>query len=83
MSNSEKQQKALDQAKKKQIKDAKKYYDLFSTPQGQEVLADLDARFKDIQTYIPGDPYGTHINEGGRMIMLFIHQQIQEITNAD
>ena len=72
----------LDEIRDKRARRAHLYNQLFSTPDGREILNDLNDQFGNIQAFVPGDPYATHINEGGRMVMLYINQLINE-GNAD
>jgi len=47
----------------------------FGTEQGLKVLEYLQLRcFKYQSTFIPNDPYGTHVNEGARRILLTIEE---------
>ena len=48
------------------------YVDVFTSRPGLVVLADLRKQFYDVSTYVPGDPYGTHVSEGGREVVLRI-----------
>lgn len=53
---------------------------LFLTGDGKVVMGLLDELFCQGSTIVPGDPYQTYANEGGRMVVL----TLQEITrNAD
>lgn len=53
---------------------------VFSSPEGQAVLKDLQQRFKDCDLQVPNDPYGTHVNLGGHKLVVFIERSIE---NAD
>ncbi len=48
------------------------YYQLFSSPQGQEVMDDLRRRFFYRLSYTPNDPYHTAFREGQRDAISFI-----------
>jgi len=50
------------------------YQEWGSSPAGSIVLNHLLAKFGFISksTNVPGDPYGTHINEGHRGVMVYI-----------
>lgn len=50
------------------------YQEWGSSPAGKIVLNHLIAKFGFINrsTNVPGDPYGTHINEGHRGVMVYI-----------
>ena len=54
------------------------YKDCFGTPAGKVVLAHLVAKFGFINrsTNVPGDPYGTHVNEGHRGVMVHIGRML-------
>jgi hypothetical protein len=57
-------------AREKRIRQC--YVITFTSPEGREVLKDLRNQFYDVSTYVPGDPYGTHVAEGGRQVLLRI-----------
>lgn len=58
-------------AEKAQVKHVRRcYVDTFTSSPGRVVLADLRREFYDVTTYIPGDPYGTHVGEGQRAVIL-------------
>lgn len=50
------------------------YQEWGASPAGKIVLNHLIAKFGFISksTNVPGDPYGTHINEGHRGVMVYI-----------
>lgn len=50
------------------------YQEWGSSPAGKIVINHLVAKFGFINksTNVPGDPYGTHVNEGHRGVMVFI-----------
>jgi len=56
----------------------KAYNKTFSNQEGKLVLADLRQRcFAYAPTNVPGDPYGTHINEGMRNVLLHIETKMK------
>jgi hypothetical protein len=57
-------------AREKQIRRC--YVGVFTSRDGREVLKDLRKQFYDVSTYVPGDPYGTHVAEGGREVVMRI-----------
>lgn len=55
------------------------YKQTFNTEAGQKVLKDLQGRcFKYDTTVVPGDPQGTHVNEGARQILLTIEELMSD-----
>jgi hypothetical protein len=58
------------------------YKQVFDTPDGKKVLADLVARFEDRTSIVPGDPYATHAKEGAREVILFIKHRMKGASNA-
>lgn len=54
------------------------YQDCFNSPAGKVVLAHLVAKFgfTSKSTNVPGDPYGTHINEGHRGVLVYIGKML-------
>lgn len=48
------------------------YLTVFSGDAGKRVLADLRQAFYDRSSFVPGDPYGTHVAEGERAVVLRI-----------
>lgn len=60
------------------------YQECFKSPAGQIVLNHLVAKFGFISksVNVPGDPYGTHINEGHRGVMVHIGRMMA-MTPAD
>lgn len=60
------------------------YQECFNSPAGRIVLAHLVAKFAftNKSTNVPGDPYGTHINEGHRGVMVFIGKMLSTPPGA-
>lgn len=54
-----------------------KYYQLFSSPLGAEILEDLRRRFYYRSSYAQGDPQHTVFREGQRDTVLFILNMIR------
>ena len=54
------------------------YQDTFRGESGQIVLNHMAQKFGFIgrSTFVNGDPYGTHINEGHRGVMVFIGKML-------
>lgn len=63
-------------AEEKRVRRA--YVNTFESADGRIVLKDLRAHFYDVSTYVPGDPYGTHVGEGGREVVLRILTLLKE-----
>ncbi len=57
-------------AQERRIRQA--YVSIFESPDGRVVLGDLRKQFYDVSTHVPGDPYGTHVNDGARDVVLRI-----------
>jgi hypothetical protein len=57
------------------------YQECFSTEAGKIVLAHLVAKFGFTTrgTNVPGDPYGTHVNEGHRGVMVHIGAMLAKV----
>ena len=64
---------------KEQYAEYKKYYDLFATPSGKEIYADLLKTYYDRDSFIEGDPYATHYKDGQRSVVLGIKRIIDGI----
>lgn len=58
-----------------------KYYKLFTSPDGEDVLKDLMQQFYDRSSIVPGDPHMTHALEGAREVVLYIKQMMEEAEN--
>ena len=54
------------------------YQECFNSPAGKVVLAHLAHKYGFISksTNVPGDPYGTHINEGHRGVLVYIGKML-------
>jgi hypothetical protein len=54
------------------------YQDCFGSPAGKVVLTHLVAKFgfTNKSTNVPGDPYGTHVNEGHRGVLVYIGKML-------
>lgn len=59
------------------------YQECFNSPAGKIVLAHLVAKFGFTvkSTNVPGDPYGTHINEGHRGVLVYIGKMLSTTTD--
>ena len=68
----------LEEARAQRARRAHLYRQVFSSPDGEKVLNDLNDQFYNVQSFVKGDPYATHVNEGGRMVMLHINTLIKE-----
>lgn len=64
-----------------QIKAA--YKATFGSESGRIVLDDLLRSFVNRTSYVPGDPYGTHVREGRREVVLRIQFMLGTPINAD
>lgn len=53
---------------------------VFNSPEGREVLKDLQAKFHEITSFAPGDPHRTAFNEGRRSVVLYIMQRLERYT---
>lgn len=61
----------------------RRYQQVFETPAGKWVLADLAARFRAMApTYVPNDPHAGAYREGQRNVLLFIFEQLL-LTEVD
>lgn len=49
----------------------------FSTASGQKVLKELDRVYYNANLHVPGDPYGSHVNIGGQMVVAAIYRLIE------
>jgi hypothetical protein len=58
------------------------YLTVFSGDAGRKVLADLRQAFYDRSSVVPGDPYGTHVAEGERAVVLRILTILAEESDA-
>jgi hypothetical protein len=67
----------LEQARAAIAQGDHRYKATFATPDGQAVLADLEARFMDRSSIVPGDPYATHAREGAREVVLYIQKRMR------
>lgn len=65
-------------AAEQNITDVYKYV-FTQNPAGIKVLEDLSARFYDVASYTPGDPYHTAFKEGQRFVIRSILQQLAHI----
>jgi len=54
------------------------YQECFGSPVGKVVLAHLVAKFgfTTKSTNVSGDPYGTHVNEGHRGVLVYIGKML-------
>jgi len=59
------------------------YQECFGSPVGRVVMAHLLTKFGFLSksTNVPGDPYGTHINEGHRGVMVHIGKMLSMTTD--
>jgi hypothetical protein len=57
-------------ARAKEIR--RSYLGFFTSSDGRNVLSDLRVTFYDRICHVPGDPYGTHVAEGMRQVVLRI-----------
>jgi|TARA_R110000822_G_scaffold9747_1_gene37466 hypothetical protein len=59
------------------------YQECFGSPVGKVVLTHLAHKFGFIEksTNVPGDPYGTHINEGHRGVLVYIGKMLSMTTD--
>ena len=57
------------------------YYKVFTSPDGEDILADLMQQFYDRSSIVPGDPHMTHAREGAREVVLYIKQMMEEAEN--
>lgn len=48
------------------------YVTVFTSDAGRRVLNDLRVAFYDRSSFVPGDPYATHVFEGERTVILRI-----------
>ena len=48
------------------------YVTVFTSDAGRRVLNDLRVAFYDRSSFVPGDPYATHVFEGERAVILRI-----------
>ena len=58
------------------------YLTVFTSDAGRRVLNDLRAAFYDRTSFVPGDPYATHVFEGERAVILRILTILAEETDA-
>lgn len=78
-----KKEEKIEVLKQKAIRKSSLYAKVFSTPDGKEVLADLEEQFHNRTSIVRGDPYATHAMEGAREVVLFIKNRIEGVENAD
>ncbi len=64
------EREAAERAKERLIR--RQYVATFTSDSGRAVLADLRETFYDRTCFVPGDPYGTHVAEGARQVVLRI-----------
>lgn len=77
MSNKSHKQQAIDEILRTELHLSSLYTQVFESPNGKEVLEDLEAEFFHRSSLVPGDPYATHAREGAREVILFIHQKMK------
>ena len=70
-------------AKSKRLQESASYFKLFSSPEGKQIMSDLEELFSNRTSIVPGDPYATHANEGAREVVLYIKQRMEEAQHAD
>jgi hypothetical protein len=62
---------------------ARVYLDVFSTPSGQIVLADLRKSFASRRSFVEGDPYSTAFREGQRDVLLAIEDLLSRARDPE
>ena len=55
------------------------YRSLFSTGEGQRVLADLRVKYGDRPSYVQGDPHQTTYHEGQRSVVTYVARMLVEV----
>lgn len=60
----------------------KKYYDVFTSPNGKDVFEDLIQAFDNRESYVQGDSYATHFRDGQRSVVLGIKKILYGIEHG-
>lgn len=69
-------QNSAEEAKRRTLEKADKFNQLFSTPNGREVLAALEAEFEPVNLF-DDNPHRTSYNAGRRDVIQYIKQMMR------
>ena len=68
---------AIDKQAKRSLAKLADYRETFATDQGKRVLWDMMKQFMMTRSFVPGDSYATHFNEGQREVLLHILNKLK------